>query len=196
MLTLMLRHIPKFTGQLRCVCPVLFPLEVAREGYFWRLERDRACSKSSMDLTSAFLFFHSLLRWALLVAVALAGFNALVGWLRQGPVITWQRSVAIWAMVLCHVQLVIGFILYGLDFNKGIFDRMPMDDARYWKFEHMGMMVLAVALVTIGRLASKRARTEQGKHVRVAIFYLLALAVMLLMIPWPFTAVGDGRGWL
>jgi L-asparagine transporter-like permease len=57
-------------------------------------------------------------------------------------------------------------------------------------------MLIAIALVTVGRISSKKARSEQGKHLRVAIFYLLALLVMLAMMPWPFTAMGDGRGWI
>ena len=149
-----------------------------------------------IDLAPVFLFFHSLLRWGILLTVAVAGFNALMGWLRSGPVITWQRAVAIWAMILCHVQLVIGFILYGLDSANGKFDRMTPDSMRYWKFEHMGMMVIAIALVTIGRLSSKKAKSERGKHMRVAIFYLVALVLMMAMFPWPETAMGEGRGWL
>ena len=148
------------------------------------------------DLTPIFLFFHSLLRWGILFTVAVAGFAALVGWLRNGPVITWQRAVAIWAMVLCHVQLVLGFVLYGFDIAHGKFARMSADSMRYWKFEHMGMMLIVIILVTIGRISSKKANTEQGKHKRVAIFYLLALLLMLAMIPWPFTTMGEGRGWL
>lgn len=148
------------------------------------------------DLTPVFLFFHSLLRWGILFTVAVAGSAALMGWLRNGPVITWQRATAIWAMVLCHVQLVIGFVLYGFDIANGKFERMAPDSMRYWKFEHMGMMLIVIILVTVGRLASKKANTERGKHMRVAIFYLLALLVMLAMIPWPTTAMGEGRGWL
>lgn len=143
-----------------------------------------------------FLFFHSLLRWGILLAVAVAGFTALIGWIRNGPVITWQRAVAIWAVGLCLAQLALGLILYAMDLSDGVFKHMSTDHERYWKFEHLGVMLLAIALVTGGRLASKQAKTEQGKHLRVALFYLLALALMLWMIPWPFTAMGDGRGWI
>lgn len=151
---------------------------------------------ASTDITPLILFFHSLLRWGIFFTVAVAAFNATVGWIRNGPVITWQRAVAIWAMVLCHVELVLGFLLYAMDMNKGVFDHMPTDYKRYWKFEHMAAMLVVIALVTVGRMASKRARTEQGKHMRTAIFYLLAFLLMLAMVPWPFTAMGDGRGWI
>ena len=142
------------------------------------------------------IFFHSLLRWGILITVTIAGFAALRGYLTKGPVILWQRSMAIWAMVLCHVQLIVGIIVYVMDIGKGVFALMPPDRMRYWKFEHVGMMVIAIALVTIGRMTSKRAKTERGKQLRVAVFYLVALAVMLWMIPWPFTTMGEGRGWI
>ena len=149
---------------------------------------------AATDLSPLLLFFHSLLRWGIFFAVAVAGSAAFAGWLRKGPVITWQRSTAIVAMVLCHVQLVLGFVLYAMRFKS--FKHLASDQMRYWKFEHMGMMLIVIALVTIGRLTSKKAKTEQGKHLRVAIFYLLALALMLWMIPWPFTTMGEGRGWI
>ncbi|HMN06888.1 MAG TPA: hypothetical protein PKD45_14295 [Flavobacteriales bacterium] len=149
---------------------------------------------ASVDQSSLLLFFHSVLRWALVLAVAVAGFAALAGWVRKGPVITWQRTVAIWAVVIAHAQLVLGLALYATRM-KGI-ERMARDQAIYWKYEHAGLMLIAVALVTIGRLASRKARGEQAKHLRVAVFYLAALALMLWMMPWPFTALGSGLGWL
>jgi uncharacterized membrane protein len=145
-------------------------------------------------LSSVVEFFHSLLRWGVLLSVAIAGLVALMGYLRSTPIIVWHRAVAILAMVLCHVQLVVGGLLYGMRFKA--FKFMAEDQARYWKMEHLGMMVIAIALVTIGRITSKRAVTERGKQVRIAIFYLLALLIFLMMIPWPFTAMGAGRGWL
>lgn len=147
-----------------------------------------------IDPESVLLFFHSLLRWAILLTVAVAGFAALAGWLRNGPVITWQRAVAIWAMVLCHIQLAVGLALYFMRLSD--IGRMAKDQMIYWRYVHLGVMVIAIAMVTAGRISSQKARTERGKHLRVALFYLVALALMLWMIPWPFTALGIGRTWL
>lgn len=146
------------------------------------------------DLSSVVEFFHSLLRWGVLLSVALAGFAALRGYLRRAPIIVWERSLSVIAMVLCHVQLVVGFSLYALRWES--FAVRPSDEMRFWKFEHVGTMVIAIALVTIGRMASKRAKTEPGKQLRVAVFYLIALLLMLWATPWPFTEMGAARGWL
>lgn len=134
------------------------------------------------------------MRWAVLLAATVAGLTALSGWLRDGPVITWQRAVAIWTVILAHIQLAIGVALYIMRMDS--FKGMARDQKIYWRYEHVAIMVIVVALITIGRLASRKARTERGKHMRVAIFYLLALLLMIWMMPWPFTDIGAGRTWL
>jgi hypothetical protein len=144
-------------------------------------------------------FFHSLLRYGVLLTVGVAGVAALRGYLNKGPIIVWERTAAIVAMALCHAQLVIGLALYMMRWNKlhKNFAAEPNSPIfRFWKFEHIGTMIVAILLVTLGRMLSKRARTEQGKQLRVAVFYLIALVLMLWATPWPFTAVGLGRGWL
>jgi cytochrome bd-type quinol oxidase subunit 1 len=102
-------------------------------------------------------------------------------------------------MVLCHVQLVLGLVLYAMRWEKlhKNFAQEPHSPVfRFWKYEHIGTMLVAILLVTLGRMLSKRASTEQGKQLRVAIFYLIALVLMLWATPWPFTEIGIGRGWL
>ena len=59
-----------------------------------------------------FAFIHSLLRYAVLGTVAVAGFAALRGYLTKSPILSWERAAAIIGMILCHVQLVIGLLLY------------------------------------------------------------------------------------
>ncbi|MBX2971624.1 MAG: hypothetical protein KF797_00835 [Flavobacteriales bacterium] len=139
-------------------------------------------------------FLHSLLRYGLLLTVGAAGFLSLRGWLQQRPILTYERMLTIAAMTLAHVQLAVGFILYAINFSE--FSRMRGDVGRFWKMEHVGAMVIAVALITIGRISSKRAQDEVVKQKRIAIYYLIALALMLWATPWPFTHVGHGRGWL
>lgn len=140
------------------------------------------------------LFVHSLLRYGVLLSVALAGLMHLHGSLRQRPILIGERKLSIIAVILCHSQLVIGLLLYLMNFST--YSQMGGEVGRFWKMEHIGVMVFAIALVTIGRVSSKRAKDERLKQKRVAIFYLIALALMLWAIPWPSTELGRGRGWL
>ena len=156
-----------------------------------------------MDDTSGIMqLFHSIVRWLVLLSVGGAGVIALKGYLRRDPIIVWERSLTILAMVICHIQLVIGLVLYATKFKdydlavtaRGHQSWLSDTVRRFYKFEHIGMMILAIALVTTGRMVSKQATTERGKQLRIAIFYLLGLLIMLMMIPWPFTDVGRERG--
>lgn len=141
-----------------------------------------------------FVFAHSLLRYAVLLTVAAAGLLHLRGWLAQKALLNGDRAISAWAMVLCHIQLVIGLILYLI--NWGTYATMRGAMGRFWKMEHIGAMVIAIALVTIGRMSSKRAIDERTKQKRIAIYYLIALVLILWAIPWPFREVGHGRGWI
>lgn len=134
-------------------------------------------------------FTHSLLRYAVIIMVAVAGFAALRGYLARTPILNWERSAAIIAMVLCHIQLAIGIVLYASRYST--FEQRfgaRTDLLRFWKMEHIAMMIVAIALITMGRSLSKRTNVERTKQLRVAVFYLIGLVLILAMIPWPFMA--------
>ncbi|MBP7409686.1 MAG: hypothetical protein KA941_13090 [Flavobacteriales bacterium] len=146
-------------------------------------------------MDSGFLpFFHSLLRYAVLLTVLYAFLVNLRGVLQQRPILTGERAVTILAMVLCHVQLVIGGILYAMDYQ--MIDKMADPYRRFWKFEHISMMVLAILLITVGRMLSKRATNERTKQMRIVVFYGIGLLLILVAIPWPFRDEFRSLGWL
>lgn len=138
---------------------------------------------------------HSLLRYAVLIVLVFAFFVNLRGVIQQRPILTGERLVTILAMVLCHVQLVIGVILLVMYWN--VFNNPDAGAfGRFIKFEHSAPMVLAIALITIGRMLSKRAQNERTKQMRIVVFYGLGLVLILASIPWPFRNLGYPFGWL
>ncbi|MBL7953329.1 MAG: hypothetical protein JNM62_16600 [Flavobacteriales bacterium] len=141
-----------------------------------------------------FVFVHSLLRYGVLLTVTAAGLLHLRGWLAQKALLNGDRAISVWALILCHVQLVIGIILYALNWNS--YYHMSGSVGRFWRIEHPAAMVIAIALVTFGRASSKRAKDERTKQKRIAIYYLIALVLILWAIPWPFREIGHGRGWI
>ena len=86
-----------------------------------------------------------------------------------------------------HIQLLIGIILW---FTKGYFDEMSVgevmknDAVRKLVVEHPTTMLIAVALVTIGYSKHKKKLVSKPKFKLLAIFYTIALALVLYMIPW------------
>jgi len=61
---------------------------------------------------------------------------------------------------------------------------------RYWAVEHVSLMLIALAMVHVGRSRSRKGATSAAKHRSAAIFYTLALAAILAAIPWPFLPQG------
>lgn len=139
-------------------------------------------------------FFHSLLRYAVLIALVFAFIVNLRGMLAKRPILVGERMVTIIAMVLCHVQLVLGLILYFM--NLSAINQMVDPYKRFWKFEHIGGMVVAIALITVGRVLSKRAQEESKKQRHIVVFYGIGLLLILVSIPWPFREAFRSFGWL
>jgi hypothetical protein len=65
---------------------------------------------------------------------------------------------------------------------------------RYFAVEHILLMLIAAALAHVGRSRSRKAEADLAKHRNAAIWFGLAVIVLLAAIPWPFLAVG--RPWI
>ena len=82
-----------------------------------------------------------------------------------------------------HLQLITGLILYFMSplvVFKG--DIMENDVLRYYTIEHIVLMIIAIALFTIGRVKLKKKENHMIKH-RVSFIYNIAgLAVIILTL--------------
>jgi len=94
-------------------------------------------------------------------------------------------------MIFTHVQFLIGMALFFITGRYKISGEVMKDSiARFYAVEHTAMMILAVILITIGYSKSKKADTVAGKHKSIALFYSIALVIILAAIPWPFRGLG------
>jgi hypothetical protein len=104
-------------------------------------------------------------------------------------------------MITAHTQLLIGLFLYFISpfiqvaMVRGMGFAMKDAVLRFWAVEHIGGMVAAIALITVGRILTKKATEHNVKHKRSLLFYLLAFLIIMMLIPWPTMLVGEGRGW-
>jgi membrane protein DedA with SNARE-associated domain len=75
-----------------------------------------------------------------------------------------------------------------------IFDAASMKDSllRFFLVEHIGLMIIAVILVTIGYVKSDRVADEFKKNKQILVYYSVALLLILVSIPWPFRGLGTG----
>lgn len=135
---------------------------------------------------------HSGLRWILLFALVYAIFNAFSK-KKNGTFEAKDKMISLFAFIVSHVQLLIGLVLYVMEQRWTGFSHMKVTILRFFAVEHTLGMVIAIALITIGYSKSKKAATDEKKFGKIGVFYLIALILILVSIPWPFrTALGAG----
>ena len=130
---------------------------------------------------------HSGLRWVLLLLLLAAIINAVSKW--KGKDYTESdRKITLFTMITAHLQLILGLILYFFLSPYVQFNSKTMSDAvlRFYSVEHITIMVLAIALITIGYSQAKKKLESAQKFRAVFTYYLIALILLLAGIPWPF----------
>jgi hypothetical protein len=136
------------------------------------------------------LFLHSWMRWAVVITAVLVIVQAFRGW--SGGV-AWDATkarFASWFVNTTSIQLVLGLVLYGflspvtLQAFSDMGGAMKDSVTRFWAVEHMSVMLVAVALAHIGAGRVKKAADDQAKHRAAAIFFTIAIVLILLSIPW------------
>ena len=150
-------------------------------------------------MLTGLLHVHSLLRYVLLILLLISIVKAYSGWGGKKSYSPGDRKLALFTVISAHLQLVIGLVLYFISPNvkvalANMSEAMKNPELRFWAVEHIAMMLIAIILITIGSARAKRAATDEGKHKQIAIFFLLALLVIFIAIPWPWKEIA--RGWM
>lgn len=144
---------------------------------------------------------HSILRWVILVLLLVAIFKSLGAGNKTFD--AGHKKTGMFLTIACDIMLLIGLYQwatggYGLKAIQanGMGAVMKDSTMRFFAVEHIMMMVIAIILVHVGKSFGKKNIADAKKHKKTALFYILALIVMLAAIPWPFREAGMGRGWI
>ena len=147
------------------------------------------------DMYSFFLHLHSVGRWLVLLLLLFAIFNSMVAGSR--PFIRSDARAGSILVIFADLMFLIGLVLwffgskgYKTIQSMGMSEVMKNSSARFFAVEHITMMLIAIILLHIGKAQGKKAISDKAKHTRTMVFYLLALLLILISIPWPFRAVG------
>lgn len=132
------------------------------------------------------LDLHNVVRWAVLVLGLIALVRAWSGALAGGRFTPDQARIGRWFSLAFDVQVLLGLVLYfalspittGALRNFGA----AMQDSAvcFYAVEHALMMVVAAVLVHVGLARAKKT----DKAMPAAIFYTLAVVLVLVAIPW------------
>lgn len=145
------------------------------------------------------LSLHSILRWGVLLTGALVLAQGLTGVFAGGALGELGKRMQLAFLICIDVQLLLGLALWSLSPTvaaaRGDMQAAMQDpEQRYFVVEHGALMLLAVAVVHIGRIAARRADAPRSAHLRTAIYAGIALLLIVLRTPWPF--MEPGRPWI
>ena len=127
---------------------------------------------------------HSGWRYLVIILLLVAFVNALMGYFGNKPYTEGNRKLNVFALISAHIQLVFGLLLYFMnDWYKG---DMSVAIQRYWKMEHISMMLIAIILITVGNAKSKKVDSASAKHRTIFIYFgfglLLITAAIFMMV--------------
>ncbi|MEQ1747606.1 MAG: hypothetical protein ABMA02_19415 [Saprospiraceae bacterium] len=128
---------------------------------------------------------HSYNRYLILAALIFVLIRAYTGWLTRKPYEKLDNTASAALLGLSHLQLLLGLILYAFTspLTKAAFENfgaaMKDSNARYWAVEHITAMLIAVALIQVGRTLSKKAEDPTEKHKKSAIYTTIALLIIV-----------------
>jgi uncharacterized membrane protein YozB (DUF420 family) len=137
-----------------------------------------------------FLAVHNWLRWVVVILAVLALVRAYLGWLGGRPYTPQDRRWGSFFAISLDIQLLVGLILYFAlsplttaalrDFGSA----MRSADMRFFALEHVFYTVLAVVFAHLGTALSRRQAVDVKKHRIAAIFFTLAVLMLVIGIPW------------
>lgn len=147
---------------------------------------------------TGFLHLHNLLRYVVVILLIIAVVKSFIGWLGKKEYTPGDNKVSLFLLISSHLQLLTGLVLYFIspivetalsDFGAAMKDPV----LRFWGVEHIASMVIAIAIITLGRIMAKKGRSDAAKFRRQAIYFFLGMVLIFSSIPWPWAAIS--RAW-
>lgn len=141
-------------------------------------------------------FYHNAMRWLVLASLLLALYRAYHGYLSKSVFSKLDDAIRHWAATIAHIQLMIGMVLYFqsplIKYFFGNFKTAVKSfDMMFFGLIHSSFMLISIVLITIGSAAAKRKETDQDKFKTMMIWFTIALLLICIAIPWPFSPLSN-----
>lgn len=142
------------------------------------------------NMYSTVYFLHSWWAYLVLLILVIASINSLIGYFSKKEYGATDLRIALFTLIVSHIQLLIGIVLYFVApyfqafSEEGMGGVMGNETLRLYLVEHPFIMIIAISLVTIGYSKHKNKLLSSKKFKMLSIFYTLALVLVLSRIPW------------
>jgi hypothetical protein len=144
-------------------------------------------------MENGLLALHNLLRWVILILLLLSIIKSYTGWKQGRSFSDGDRKIWLFTMIASHITLLLGLYQWLLG-PVGLFTNarpegeslMKNPNFRFFQMEHPVTMIVAILLITLGYGTSKKSLADADKYKKAFRFFLVALMLILIRIPWPF----------
>lgn len=140
----------------------------------------------NMDITTILKHTHGGFRYLLLLVIGVAIIRFFTGWNKNRVFESLDKKLALWTLILAHLQLVFGLVLY---FMKGYPNELASGEAdmadgifRYYSVEHLVMMLVAIGLITVGYSRAKRMKHDFKKFKVLLWTFLSSVLIVSLSL--------------
>ncbi len=132
---------------------------------------------------------HSILRYVVLALMLFVIIRYAIRHYQKSQFSHQDNRLGLYLVLSVHVQFVLGILLFFVSpvVQAALADMSAtMKDSvlRFSIIEHPTLMLIAVILVTVGRIVSKRSKREAMKFRRALIYYAAALILIIAGVPW------------
>jgi len=129
--------------------------------------------------------FHSGWSYLALLILVVAVVTFFSGMFSKTKFTSANRKIGLIALIVIHIQLLLGFILYFVSpLGFASLGQMADKALRLTSLEHPLINIIAIALITLGWSKHKKLVTSASKFKTFSIFYGLGLLLILSRIPW------------
>lgn len=136
------------------------------------------------------IVLHSYVRWFVLLSMIIAVGKAFNGYFSNKVFSKGDNALRHWTATFAHIQLMIGMILYFQSPLIKYFLKNKTEagsDYSFFGMIHSTLMLVAIVVVTIGSALAKRKETDKEQFKTMLLWYSLALGIIIIAIPWPFS---------
>jgi uncharacterized membrane protein len=137
-------------------------------------------------------FLHSSLRWLVLAGLIFAIYKAIRGYFQKRNFSKTDNAIRHWTATIAHIQLMVGMTLYFQSpvtryFLKNFSTAKESFDLLFFGMIHSLIMLIAIVIITISSALTKRKPTDEEKFRTMLIGYSVAVIIIFIAIPWPFS---------
>ncbi len=142
------------------------------------------------------IFFHSIVRWLVLISIIYSIYRAYRGYFQNFQFSKLDNLTRHWTATIAHIQLILGIILYTqspiIKYFWANFDKSIKNvDTTFFSLIHIFLMLLAIVLLTVGSSLTKRKLKDKEKFKTMLIWFSIAILIIFIAIPWPFSPIAN-----